>query len=53
VPDLRGLGQSGKDFDLAKDLNAEAYVSDLAAIVDAVGAESVHYCGNRSAAYSA
>lgn len=43
--DLRGLGQSAKDFDLEKGLNSEAYVDDLGAILDEVGAESVHYCG--------
>ena len=44
-PDLRGLGQSARDFDLEKGLNAEAYVDDLCAILDAIGTESVHYCG--------
>jgi len=44
-PDLRGLGQSAKDFNLEQGLNAEAYVDDLAAILDAVGAQSAHYCG--------
>lgn len=43
--DLRGLGQSAKNFDLEKDLNPEAYMDDLAAILDVIGAESVHYCG--------
>jgi len=44
-PDLRGLGQSSRDFDYEQGLNAEAYVGDLNAILDAIGAESVHYCG--------
>ena len=44
-PDLRGLGQSGRNFDYTSQLNAEAYVGDLNALLDAIGAESVHYCG--------
>jgi len=44
-PDLRGLGQSGRNFDYTTQLNAEAYVGDLNALLDAIGAESVHYCG--------
>jgi 3-oxoadipate enol-lactonase len=44
-PDLRGLGQSSKDFDLAKGLTTTSYLRDLNAILDDVGVESVHYCG--------
>jgi 3-oxoadipate enol-lactonase len=44
-PDLRGLGQSSRDFDFDHGFSAEAYVNDLKAMLDAVGAESVHYCG--------
>lgn len=44
-PDLRGLGRSAKDFDFATGFSAEAYVNDLTAILDALGAGSVHYCG--------
>ena len=44
-PDLRGLGQSGKDFDLQRDLTVETLIGDLVAIIDAVGAQRVHYCG--------
>lgn len=44
-PDLRGLGRSSKDFDLTTGFNPAAYVADLNAILDAIGAESVHYCG--------
>lgn len=44
-PDLRGLGRSSRDFDLASGLTAELYLEDLEAILDAIGADSVHYCG--------
>jgi 3-oxoadipate enol-lactonase len=44
-PDLRGLGQSGKDFDPATELTAANYVDDLRAIVADLGDRPVHYCG--------
>lgn len=44
-PDLRGLGKSGRDFDLATHLTAEEYVADLRAIVADLGDAPVHYCG--------
>lgn len=44
-PDLRGFGQSSRNFDYERDLKTDDYVSDLEAILDEVGAESVHYCG--------
>jgi 3-oxoadipate enol-lactonase len=44
-PDLRGLGQSSADFDLAKDLTVDNYIEDLVAIIDALNVDSVHYCG--------
>ncbi|RPI47456.1 MAG: alpha/beta hydrolase [Betaproteobacteria bacterium] len=44
-PDLRGLGQSSKDFDMAKELSTASYLRDLNAVLDDVGVESVHYCG--------
>ncbi|HEY8612339.1 MAG TPA: alpha/beta hydrolase [Roseomonas sp.] len=44
-PDLRGLGQSGRDFDLATGLTLEALVGDLAALLDRLGTASVHYVG--------
>ncbi len=44
-PDLRGFGQSARDFDLQKEMNPGDYVSDLEAVLDHLGAESVHYCG--------
>lgn len=44
-PDLRGLGLSSRDFDLESDMRPEDYFSDLNALIDHLGAESVHYCG--------
>lgn len=44
-PDFRGLGQSSRDFDLEKDIRPEDYFDDLNAIIDQLGAERVHYCG--------
>lgn len=43
--DLRGLGHSGRNFDLATGLHADAYVGDLDAVLDAAGVADVHYCG--------
>ena len=44
-PDLRGLGQSSCDFDLQSGISVENYISDLAAIADAMEAETLHYAG--------
>lgn len=44
-PDLRGLGQSGRDFDLATELTLDTLVGDLTAILDAYGGRPVHYVG--------
>ncbi len=44
-PDLRGLGKSGKDFDLSKGLTPENYVEDLQAVIADLGDIPVHYCG--------
>lgn len=44
-PDLRGLGQSSSDFDLERGINLDAYLGDVLAIVDFLGADAVHYCG--------
>lgn len=44
-PDLRGLGQSEIPADLETGLNVEAYIDDLLAIIGALGAGPVHYCG--------
>lgn len=44
-PDLRGLGESSKDFDLDTGITVENYVADLIAIADSLGADTFHYCG--------
>ncbi len=44
-PDVRGLGQSPSGFDLEREFTLEHCVSDLVAIIDHLGADSVHYCG--------
>lgn len=43
-PDLRGLGQSEAPADLESGLSVANYLSDLVALIDALGAP-VHYCG--------
>ena len=47
--DLRGFGQSGRDFDLEKELNLAAYLRDFNDLFDHLGIESAHYCGESSA----
>jgi 3-oxoadipate enol-lactonase len=47
-PDSRGLGRSGKDFDLKRGLGIEAYQKDLNDLLDHLGAASVHLCGESS-----
>jgi 3-oxoadipate enol-lactonase len=47
-PDLRGLGQSSKDFDLKQGINLESYVKDFNGLLDHLGVESVHLCGESS-----
>lgn len=44
-PDLRGLGKSSATFDFATGLSLELYLKDIEAIIDHLGVESVHYCG--------
>src|ERR1043166_2079246 len=44
-PDMRGLGLSSREFDLAGELTVANLVGDLAAIIGALGAQPVHYCG--------
>jgi 3-oxoadipate enol-lactonase len=44
-PDTRGLGQSAGRVDLSRDITLDALVGDLVALLDHLGAESVHYCG--------
>jgi 3-oxoadipate enol-lactonase len=47
--DLRGLGASSKDFDLERGINLEAYLQDFTDLLDHLGIESAHYCGESSA----
>ena len=44
-PDLRGLGRSGRDFDLAAGIGIDDYVADMHAIVQHLGGQPIHYCG--------
>lgn len=44
-PDARGLGLSAREFNLDSELTVDLLVEDLAAVLDAVGARSVHFCG--------
>ena len=44
-PDVRGLGQSSADFDLERDFTVEACVEDALALIDHLGADAVHFCG--------
>src|SRR5690348_6998359 len=44
-PDARGLGLSSADFDLNRDVTVELLIEDLVAVLDHVGAKSVHFCG--------
>ena len=44
-PDVRGLGQSSADFDLEREFTIEHCVGDLVDIIAALGADSVHVCG--------
>jgi 3-oxoadipate enol-lactonase len=47
--DLRGLGESGREFDLATGINLAAYLKDFTDLLDHLGIDSVHYCGESSA----
>jgi len=44
-PDLRGLGKSSTKFNFDTELTLESYLTDMNAIIEHVGAESVHFCG--------
>ena len=44
-PDVRGLGRSAATFDLEREFTLDACMYDLLAIVDDLGADSVHFCG--------
>jgi 3-oxoadipate enol-lactonase len=48
-PDLRGLGRSSTDFDHERGIHLQAYIDDFTALLDHVGADRVHYCGESSA----
>ena len=43
--DLRGMGLSSRDFDLNTGISLDAYFSDFNALIDELGGEPVHYCG--------
>ena len=47
--DLRGLGESGRDFDLERGINLNAYLKDFTDLLDHLGIASAHYCGESSA----
>ena len=44
-PDLRGFGRSAPDADPSGEFTIDACIRDFEAILDVVGAASVHYCG--------
>ncbi len=44
-PDVRGLGLSSADFDLEREFTLTHCVNDLLAIIEDLGADSVHFCG--------
>jgi len=44
-PDMRGLGQSGRDFDLARELTLDALIDDLKDLIAELGTRNVHFCG--------
>ena len=44
-PDIRGLGESTAHADLNKGYGVDELIGDLAALIDHLGANSVHVCG--------
>jgi 3-oxoadipate enol-lactonase len=44
-PDLRGLGESGSDFDPDRTLSVETYLADIVTIIDHLGEDRIHYAG--------
>jgi len=44
-PDMRGLGQSTGRLDPERDISLDALLGDLTALLDHLGAERVHFCG--------
>jgi 3-oxoadipate enol-lactonase len=47
-PDMRGLGRSGKDFVAEEGISLPAYRQDFTDLLDHLGIESVHLCGESS-----
>jgi len=47
--DWRGLGQSGTDFDPRTGITFAAYLQDYRDLLDHLGIDSIHYCGESSA----
>lgn len=47
--DLRGLGKSSRDFDLASGINLQSYLKDFTDLLDHLGVDAAHYCGESSA----
>lgn len=47
-PDMRGLGQSSRKFDLETEMEMGDLLGDLVAIIDDLGVDNVHYCGESS-----
>ena len=45
-PDLRGHGQSSKDFDLDTGFTVENFTGDVLAVADALGLETFHYAAD-------
>jgi 3-oxoadipate enol-lactonase len=43
--DLRGLGQSAKNFNLKTEMTPQHFVDDILAVINEVGCGPVHYCG--------
>jgi 3-oxoadipate enol-lactonase len=52
-PDMRGLGGSSADFDLKSEFTLGNCVGDLLAIIDDLGAQSVHVCGESAGGMAA
>ena len=44
-PDMRGFGRSREGFDRAQGFDTSDLVADVVAIIDDVGADKIHYCG--------
>lgn len=44
-PDARGLGRSSSNFDVGSEVTVDALIGDLLCVIDALGTDSVHFCG--------